>query len=1074
MAAMPAPKEAVSHLDSKHDPRVLKKAVQVFLLVAPLLIAILTLLDSRQMQREAREVVVDQSVADALDLLKFDATTLLSNRSFDAPKPAALQAALEKLDAALALEDGDWQVHRARGVYFEAVDNETKAEAAYRAAIRTGPKVAAAHVGLANFLADTDADEARQHFLRALDLEPASAVVHAHVGDFLTDQKDFETAIDHLQRAVELDPTSALAPLLLARAMIESGDDDGAIEHLQAAMELDSDSASILFLHGEQSLKAGRDQSALLSLARASEAAPHAAFVQLLIGIVQYDSGRKVESLTSFRKAIDLEPHSYHTHFFLAAVLFDLGRLEEAEGPLARAAALDPQSPYALSLSAAIAAFRTSSADALRQIEIAREWDPTNHFAALIHANLLLDAGWRQQAIDLLVEHSRLATVPREIRETGSTLLDWGEVESATEVARRMIEIAPDDGGGHYLLARAMLEDGQRDAAIEELRTAIRRDPEFEKSYAALGRALIAQGEVDEGLDAYRRVTVVAPNNGWTFMNYGLALLRKDRVAEGLAACREAVRIEPWNSELHVELGLALIDHGNALGGLNMLWKAIELDPANGWRYLTLGQELIDQQLLENGLQVSVRASEIAPHDWELSEALARRLTRYHRFDEALDVLRAAIVRYPAYVPLQRQLATTLFDIERVDEGLAVSRRAHEKLPQDAYIGAFYCDKLLRYDSAERGLALFEKIMDELPAGHPSVYSDLGYRLLERKFYPQSLRAYRRAIDLGRDDAEGFVDLAWALVESGDLDSGLAMYRQAVQVGASKLEDGVPDYVGDIIDQLLGERAHYPTVDALLDDLGFDVEGSAMTQLYAKAGRSLANERRWQPAEVNIRRAAELDPAQAVPLYSYLGEMFYYSGQPDRAAAMYRRALRGESKNLEDYWDLGEGFRRLDLFSESVVAFRRVVDLGPDPDGRYAAKLGDALLRAGQPEEALESFQVALDLAPRNASFRIQLASALVASGQREAGLQRLLQIADEYPSDHSVLWEVGDALEEAGLAGEASQLVAKGLEVLREPGSKRRGIQPASSEVREFLAQHRERLGLPAAAVESQATTLN
>ncbi len=174
---------------------------------------------------------------------------------------------------------------------------------------------------------------------------------------------------------------------------------------------------------------------------------------------------------------------------------------------------------------------------------------------------------------------------------------------------------------------------------------------------------------------------------------------------------------------------------------------------------------------------------------------------------------------------------------------------------------------------------------------------------------------------------------------------------------------------------------------------------------------------------------------------------------------MYRRALRGESKKPEDYRKLGSRLFELELYQESAEALRRAIGLEPGGDV-YQAALGRTLLHSGQPDAALEPLRAALDISPRSAAFRIQLAKALIASGQREAGIKQLRKTADASPESSWILRQVGDQLEEIGLVEEGRRLLAKSREIAKLP-ARVSDLGPASSEVQEFLEQHRKRLGL-------------
>ena len=63
-----------------------------------------------------------------------------------------------------------------------------------------------------------DAQEARDHFFRAVDLSPQSAELQFALGDFLMRRRRFDEAVTSLTKAVELNPDYAEAQERLREA----------------------------------------------------------------------------------------------------------------------------------------------------------------------------------------------------------------------------------------------------------------------------------------------------------------------------------------------------------------------------------------------------------------------------------------------------------------------------------------------------------------------------------------------------------------------------------------------------------------------------------------------------------------------------------------------------------------------------------------------------------------------------------------------------------------------------------------------------------------------------------------
>ena len=110
----------------------------------------------------------------------------------------------------------------------------------YRQALAIDPTSFNAHYGLALcYLRQPDhLRDAEEHFRRAIDAEPASAVARLGLGEVLVASERWDAAVQQLERATELEPTLREAHFLLGRAYRGLGLRDNATRALEAARAL--------------------------------------------------------------------------------------------------------------------------------------------------------------------------------------------------------------------------------------------------------------------------------------------------------------------------------------------------------------------------------------------------------------------------------------------------------------------------------------------------------------------------------------------------------------------------------------------------------------------------------------------------------------------------------------------------------------------------------------------------------------------------------------------------------------------------------------------------------------------
>jgi hypothetical protein len=88
-----------------------------------------------------------------------------------------------------------------------------------------------------------------------------------------------------------------------------------------------------------------------------------------------------------------------------------------------------------------------------------------------------------------------------------------GDVKTAEYAYRKMIEVAPREGQGHYQLGRLLLQRNADEEGLAAIRRAQDLEPMRARAYVAEARWLAAHGKRDEALAKAREATIVEPND---------------------------------------------------------------------------------------------------------------------------------------------------------------------------------------------------------------------------------------------------------------------------------------------------------------------------------------------------------------------------------------------------------------------------------------------------------------------------------------------------------------------------------------------------------------------------------
>jgi tetratricopeptide (TPR) repeat protein len=173
-------------------------------------------------------------------------------------------------------------------------------------------------------------------------LGPGDSESHFLLGNFAAQAGRHDEAVEHYLRALALDPAYTDAHLNLADAALNAGRPDLAEEHLRAVTEQAPDEAQAWNVLALLLSQRAAGAEALVCSKRALELAPDDARVHHNHALVLARQGRVDEAVSALQRALKLDPDYAKAHFNLAVLQLRLGRVEQATASLQAALAVDP------------------------------------------------------------------------------------------------------------------------------------------------------------------------------------------------------------------------------------------------------------------------------------------------------------------------------------------------------------------------------------------------------------------------------------------------------------------------------------------------------------------------------------------------------------------------------------------------------------------------------------------------------------------------------------------------------------------------------------------------------------
>jgi tetratricopeptide (TPR) repeat protein len=369
---------------------------------------------------------------------------------------------------------------------------------------------------------------------------------------------------------LSVQPEASGALHLLGIICLDSGRRHEAQELLQLASAIAPNNANIRRNLGSALSLLARPEDAIVQFEAALAIDPADAGASRNLGLSLRSLGRMDEAAAAFERALAQRPNFAKAARNLGVALLELGEAEKAEAHLRHAVELAPNvAANRAALGAALRA-RGKADEAIGEYRAATDQAPDNAEFWFAFGNLLRSAERHLEAANAYTRVLALrANWPAALSNLAGTRLSLGAAAEAEELARRAVELEPQNGGLLVNLGAILQSQKRYGEAIDCYRQALAKDPNAIQAQINLGTALLASGEGEAAVAAAERARELAPDSAEAQALLGQVLSAEGRFAEAEEACRRRVALTPDNAE-------ALIAHGDALRSADRLDEAID------------------------------------------------------------------------------------------------------------------------------------------------------------------------------------------------------------------------------------------------------------------------------------------------------------------------------------------------------------------------------------------------------------------------------------------------------------------------------------------------------------------
>jgi tetratricopeptide (TPR) repeat protein len=213
--------------------------------------------------------------------------------------------------ATLQKNPGCWMAHYNLGIVLREQGEADQAIDHYQRAVALRPDYAEAHYNLGRLLVEQgQLNDAVAHYERAAAINPADAEAQNNLGVTLFGMGRTDDAIAHYQKALEIRPDYAEASCNLANALIAKDDFDGAIARYTACIAAMPDQEEARYNLASALLRKGRTEEAIVEYQKVLQMQPGSADAHANLGIAWLAKGRVRDAMEEYTKALQISPEN--------------------------------------------------------------------------------------------------------------------------------------------------------------------------------------------------------------------------------------------------------------------------------------------------------------------------------------------------------------------------------------------------------------------------------------------------------------------------------------------------------------------------------------------------------------------------------------------------------------------------------------------------------------------------------------------------------------------------------------------------------------------------------------------
>jgi tetratricopeptide (TPR) repeat protein len=594
------------------------------------------------------------------------------------------------------------------------------------------------------------------------------------------------------------------------------------------------------------------------------------------------DQGQGGQAIDEYKKALEIDPNNSLIYSEMAESYLRNNRVREATDSATKAVQIDRDNVEAHKLLSTIYLQVISRANAqqppsvetinnaIHEFEEILRIDPTERQSFVMLGRLYQIKGDRDKATQI---YKQLLGVEPGSEEGVTALaklhMDAGNYKEAVGLLEQFVTQRPDSDSALQTLGEAYSELQEYSKAADAYKRASDLDPDDIEIKKAEAEAYYRADRVDDAVKLYQDLTKAAPDDGLSLLRLGQLYRRQAKYDLARQYLQKAAQSFPDNVE--VQFNLVMLDHDegrleDALKRANDILKKTE--KSNG-RYTEAEKQnrrifLVNQGMLNRDLgnfDAAVKTFQDVKtltneKDGRIDAVIIETYRMAKNLDKALQFSDQSLVENPGNRQLQIFHADLVAEKGRVDEGIRSLQQLEKGNADDLDILSAMVSVYQRAKKFDQAQNVLNTAVQRFAADE-QVYFMQGSLYEKQKKYPEAEQAFRKALDLQKDDPAVLNYLGYMLADRGvRLDEAESLVAKAVKAD--------------------------PTNGAYLDSLGW---------VYYKQNRLDLAEEYLKKAVIFVNSDSSI--------HDHMGDLYYKTKRYDDARNEWNKAIQLSSEQEE-------------------------------------------------------------------------------------------------------------------------------------------------------------------------------